>query len=71
MDEEIEKIKNERKLTPRGEFEYLVYGTQGHRADRGGVSDVFWDAAARGIASREAKPQAAGPSWRQFLKVTV
>lgn len=37
MDEEIEKIKNERKLTPRGEFEYLVYGTQGHRADRGGV----------------------------------
>lgn len=37
MDEEIEKIKNERKLTPRGEFEYLVYGIQGHRADRGGA----------------------------------
>ena len=55
----LKKIKNERILIPRGEFEYLLYRTWGHRADQR-VTDGFGDAAARGLTSREAKPLTAG-----------
>ena len=41
----LKKIKNERKLTPRGEFESLLYRIWEHRADQR-VTDGFWDAAA-------------------------
>ena len=55
----LKKIRNDRKLTPRGEFEYLLYRTRGQRTDQS-VTDGFGDAAARVITSREAKPPTVG-----------
>ena len=55
----LKKIRNERKLTPREEFEYLLYRTQGQRTDQR-VTDGFGDAAARVITSWEAKPPTVG-----------